>query len=431
MAAWCGGDFTSAEFRSRDRSVTLHLEKLHILRMGHRGDGVGETAAGPVYVPYALPGEVVEAEAARDRATLVRVIEPSAERIEPICPHFGTCGGCALQHWRSDRYRAWKRENVVAALAQAGVNAAVSELVDAHGAGRRRAVLHARRGGRNILVVGFSGRRSHIVVPIDQCPILAPALERAIPVAWRLVEALTLADKPIDLQFTATGGGLDVDLRGTGPLPPHTMAALARIAAEERLARLTRHGELVALLAEPSLRIGKARVVLPPGSFLQATEAAENALAQLVLKEVVAARQVADLFCGVGPFALRLAERARVAAFDGNAAAVAALARAASAPGLKPLQATTRDLFRRPLVAHELAGLDAVLLNPPRQGAEAQVRALAQARVQTIVYVSCNPATLARDARILCDAAFRPVRVVPVDQFRYSPHVEIVGTFRR
>ncbi len=217
-------------------------ETLSIARLGHRGDGVADTPSGPVYTPYTLPGEVVEAERSGDRGRLLHVLASSPDRIAPICPHFGTCGGCALQHWRAEPYRAWKRGLVVTALDQAGIEAEVAELIDAHGAGRRRAVLHAKRSGRKILVVGFTGLRSHVVVAIDRCPVLAPALERALPIAWRLVEPLALAGKPIDIQFTATESGLDVDLRGTGPLRASTIAALARIAGEEKLARLTRHG---------------------------------------------------------------------------------------------------------------------------------------------------------------------------------------------
>ncbi len=405
-------------------------ETFSIARMGHRGDSVAETPKGLVYVPYALPGETVEVEREGDRARLLRVVAPSPQRIEPICPHFGTCGGCALQHWRADAYRVWKRGLVLAALDQAGIEAPVGDLIDAHGEGRRRMVLHARRGGRQIVTVGFSGLRSHIIVPIDQCPVLVPVLERAIAVAWRLVEPLKPAGKPIDLAFTATDGGLDVDLRGTGPLNPKMTTALARIGAEEKLARITRHGDLVAQFQEPSIRIGIARVALPPGSFLQATALAEEILARLVTEAVGDARLVADLFCGVGTFALRLAESARVIAFDTDAEAISALARA-NAPGLKPIEAKARDLFRRPLVAAELAGCGAVVLDPPRQGAEAQARALASSDVPRIAYVSCNPATFARDARILLDGGYRLVSVVPVDQFRYSAHVELVGVFER
>jgi 23S rRNA (uracil1939-C5)-methyltransferase len=269
------------------------------------------------------------------------------------------------------------------------------------------------------------------VVPIDQCPILAPPLERALAIAWKIAEPLELTGKPLDLHFTATDRGLDVDIRGSGPLPPDAAATLAKIARKERLARLTRHGELVAQFAEPSLKMGRATVVPPPGAFLQATEAGEAALTRLVCEAVGEARRVADLFCGSGTFALRLAERARVLAADSDAAALAALARAAKTPRLKPVQTVTRDLFRYPLTEGELVPCKTVVLDPPRQGAEAQVLELAQGGLTRIVYVSCDPTTFARDARILIGGGFRLGRVVPVDQFRYSAHVELVGVFDR
>lgn len=406
-------------------------ERLVIQRMGHRGDGVAETAEGPVYIPYVLPGETIEAERKGDRAEAVSIVEPSPDRIEPICPHFGTCGGCAVQHWSEEKYRAWKRDLVSSALAQFGIEAMVGEMIDAHGEGRRRAVLHAKRGGRNVLVVGFTGRRSHIVVPIDQCPIFAPALERSLAIAWKLAEPLQPGGKPLDLHFTATDSGLDVDIRGSGPLSPDVMAALASVAREEQLARVTRHGELVVQLVEPTLKVGKATVVPPPGVFLQPTAAGEEALATLVREAAGNARRIADLFCGIGTFALRLAESAQVLAVDSDEAAMAALTKAKGAPGLRPIETLKRDLFRSPLTAGELVPCKIVVLDPPRQGAEAQVRELAISGASRIVYVSCSPATFARDARILIDGGFTLSRVVPVDQFRYSAHVELVGVFDR
>jgi 23S rRNA (uracil1939-C5)-methyltransferase len=209
-------------------------------------------------------------------------------------------------------------------------------------------------------------------------------------------------------------------------------AALAEVAGRHRLARLTRHGELVAQHAAPVVPIGRARLVLPPGAFLQATAAGEATLAKLVEDHCAAAGTIADLFCGVGPFALRLAERAPVSAVDIDAGAMAALrAAAAATPRLKPIEAQTRDLFRRPLLPDELRGCDVVVFDPPRQGAQMQARALAQSTVQRLVAVSCNPATFARDARILVDGGYRLLRVTPVDQFRYSSHIEVVGLFQR
>jgi 23S rRNA (uracil1939-C5)-methyltransferase len=410
-------------------------ERLVIARLGSRGDGVAETRDGAVYVPYALPGEVVEAEPVPghpDRRHLLRVIEPSAERIAPICRHFGTCGGCAVQHWTRARYQEWKRALVIEALAHAGIDAPVDALIDAHGEGRRRATFHARRGTRDILEVGFAAARAHQVVGIDACPVLSPALDGAIAAAWAIAEELKPVRKPLDIAVTATEGGLDVDVRGSGPLDAVRTANLARLAEHHRLARHPRHGELSALRAAPTLTMGRARVTLPPAAFLQATAAGEQELARLVLGHAGGAEHIADLFCGVGPFALRLAERARVWAADNDGAAIAALKSAAGAtPGLKPLEAEVRDLFRRPLVESELNRFDAVIFDPPRQGAQAQAQELARSEVPTVIAVSCDRGSFARDARILVQGGYRLARVTPIDQFRYSFHVEIVARFDR
>ena len=406
-----------------------------ISRLGHRGDGVAETPEQPVYVPYTLPGETVEVAEVPghpDRRHLLRVAVASPERIAAICPHFGICGGCAVQHWSPARYRAWKRDLVVTALAQAGLAAPVEELVEAHGEGRRRAVLHARRGTHDVLTVGFATQRSRKLVAIDRCPVLAPSLAGAIEAAWAIAEALEHERKPLDIQVTGSDTGLDIDVRGSGPLTVPRMASLARIAETHRLARLTRHGELIAQRAEPAVRMGRAQVVLPPGAFLQATSAAEDGLARLVGGHVGTAKTVADLFCGLGPLALRLAEHARMLAADADAAAIAALKRAAAATtGLKPIDAQSRDLFRRPYLAEELRRIDAVVFDPPRQGAQAQARALAAGGVPIVVAVSCNPATFARDVRLLVDGGYRLVAVTPLDQFRYSAHVEVVAKLEK
>ena len=386
-------------------------------------------------MPYALPGETVEVEEWRghpDRRQLLEVERASHERVAPICPHFGLCGGCALQHWARRPYQEWKRALVVDALARVGLDAPLDTLIDAHGDGRRRAVFHARRGSRDILEVGFAARKSHQVIAIDRCPILAPQLDRAVATAWAIAEQVSDVRKPLDIQVTASEGGLDVDVRGSGPLSAPQITRLADVAEQHRLARLTRHGEIIAQRVAPTVRIGRARVKLPPGAFLQATAAGETALARLVETHCAAAATVADLFCGVGPFALRLAERARVRAIDSDATAIAALQQAANATsGLKRVQAETRDLFRRPLRPDELTSFDAVVFDPPRQGGEAQARALAASALPTIVAVSCNPATFARDARVLAEGGYRLARVTPVDQFLYSTHVEVVALLQR
>ena len=410
-------------------------ERLVISHVGNRGDGIADATGGSLYVAFALPGETVEVEADAghpDRRHLLQVIEASAERIAPICPHFGTCGGCAIQHWNMDRYRAWKRGTVTDALSQAGLDAPVDDLIDAHGEGRRRATFHARCGNHDVLEVGFSAARAHHVIGIDACPVLSPALDGAIAAAWAIAEALKPARKPLDIAVTATEGGLDIDVRGSGELNAARTGSLARIAEALKLARLTRHGELIAQRAASTVTMGRARVALPPGAFLQATAAGESELARLVCAHAGKAQNIADLFCGVGPFSLRLAERARASAADIDAQAIAALKTAASmTQGLKPVETEARDLFRRPYVATELKRFDAVVFDPPRQGAEAQARELAKSAVPLVIAVSCDRNTFARDARILVDGGYRLKAVTPVDQFRYSFHVEIVARFER
>ncbi len=415
--------------------AVAEAEHLVIDHVGHRGDGVVTAGGATVYVPYALGGETVAVAAVPghpDRRSLIKVERASAERVAPFCRHFGVCGGCAVQHWDAERYRDWKREIVVTTLAQAGIDCEVAPLVDAHGLGRRRITLHARMGTHDVLKVGFAAANSHDIIPIDRCPILDPHLDGALNAAWAIAEPLISVGKPLDIQITATNSGLDVDVRGSGPLATTMIARLSRIAEQHRLARLTRHGELVLMRTPPSVHIGAAQVALPPGSFLQATVAGEETLAALVADHCKRAKHIADLFCGVGPFALRLAAKSRITAFDSDAGAIAALQKAAtSTSGLKPVKAEARDLFRRPLMPQELRDYDTVVFDPPRQGAQAQATQLAASKIATVVAVSCNVATFARDAKIMIDGGYKIEGVTPVDQFRHTPHVELVARFTR
>jgi 23S rRNA (uracil1939-C5)-methyltransferase len=410
------------------------VERLTIDHLGHFGDGVALIEGHTVYVPYTLGGEIVEVAPIPghhpDRRRLLQVERASPERITPFCQHFGVCGGCAIQHWQPERYRDWKRNLVVETLAQAKLACEVAPLIDAHGAGRRRITLHARIGAQGVLKVGFAAAGSHDIIPVDRCPILDPGLDGALEAAWAIAEPLISTAKPLDIQITATDAGLDVDVRGSGPLPARMIATLSGVVERHRLARLTRHGELVLMLIPPTVMMGSAQATLPPGSFLQATVAGEETLAALVIEHCKRAKHVADLFCGVGPFALRLAAKSRISAFDSDAGAITALQKAStSTSGLKPVKAETRDLFRRPLMPQELRDYDAVIFDPPRQGAQAQAQQIATSKVPVVVAVSCNVATFARDARMLIDGGYRIEGVMPVDQFRHTPHVELVARF--
>ena len=413
-----------------ERPLALN-QTLTIARLGQRGDGVADTPEGQVFVPHALPGESVRVVRNGERARIVEIIAPSASRIAAICPLFTRCGGCAAQHMDGELYRTWKRGQVTTALERAGVAASVAETIDAHGAGRRRATFHARREGAGMLV-GFMSARSHDLVAVPACPVLAPGLARAPDVAQLLANRLGGSGKPLDLQITASESGLDVDVRGHGPAGDKLRLALTEAAERLDLARLSLHGDIVVARRSPLQIMGRAQVAPGPGGFLQATAQGEAAIAGLVAAALPKAKRIADLFAGCGPFTLRLAERAQVHAVESDKAAVQALLRGAGGvPGLKRVTAETRDLFRRPLLEHELDAFDAIVLDPPRAGAEAQVRRLAAAKVATVVYVSCDAGTFARDAALLVAGGYALEGVTPVDQFRYSAHIELVGVFRR
>ena len=409
--------------------MTEAFGDLAIEALDAHGRGVAE---GGVTVPGALPGERARVRFEGRRAELVAILAASPERANPYCPWFGRCGGCAAQHMSDGLYRGWKRELVVEALRRAGVQARVGPLVDAHGKGRRRATFHARFPHGAPDEVGFMRVRSHDIISIDACPLFAPAMAGAIEAARALARDLRGLMKPLDIGVTATMDGLDVDLRGSGPLDLSETRKLTRTADTLDLARVSNHGAVVVERRPPRVAFGEALVTLPPGGFLQATEAGETLLADFAETAMADAKKIADLFCGAGAFALRLARRREVHGFDSDAAAIAALERgAAAAEGLRALVASTRDLFQRPLRGDELAAFDGVLFDPPRAGAEAQAREFAASSLRLVVAISCNAATFARDARILVDGGFEIETVTPLDQFRSSPHVEIAAVFRR
>jgi 23S rRNA (uracil1939-C5)-methyltransferase len=405
------------------------IEELSIVALDAHGQGV---AANGAIVPLALPNEHARVRLDGKRAELAETLDPSPERAEPICPWFGRCGGCAAQHMSAALYRRWKRGLVVEALQREGVAAEVGDLVDAHGAGRRRATFHARFPHGEPDEVGFMRARSHDIIGIDACPLFSPGMAGAVPAARALAGDLRGLMKPLDIGITATLDGLDVDLRGSGPLARAEAQKLARTADALDLARVSNHGEIVIERRPPRVAFGEALVRPPPGGFLQATEAGEAWLADFAERALANTKRVADLFCGAGAFALRLARGHEVSAADADPAAIAALTRAAATtPALRKMKAETRDLFRRPLRADELAAFDAALIDPPRAHALDQARALAASALPLVVSISCNAASFARDARILIDGGFQIESVTPLDQFRFSAHVEIAAVFRR
>ena len=408
--------------------MTEAPEEVPIVALDPRGEGIADNG---MVVPGALPGEQARVRLSGKRAELLEILSASPGRAEPICRWFGRCGGCAAQHMSQGLYREWKRGLVVEALKREGVEAEVGELVDAHGAGRRRATFHARFPHGAPDQLGFMRARSHEVVSIDECPLFSPAMAGAIPAARALARDLRGLGKPLNIGVAATLEGLDVDIRGAGPLGLAEIRKLARTAETLDLARISNHGAAVVERRPPRIAFGEALAKLPPGGFLQATEAGEERLAKFAEDAVAESRRIVDLFCGAGAFALRLARRREIFAADIDSDAILALKRAAAAQGFNRLAAEARDLYRRPLAAVELASFDAALIDPPRAGAKEQARELALSSLSLVVSISCDAASFARDARALIDGGFRIERLTPLDQFRFSPHVEIAAVLRR
>jgi len=400
------------------------------------GEGAG-VAAGSALVPFTLPGERVLAGGGGERRELVDVLAASPERVQPPCPHFGACGGCALQHWAHAPYLTWKVGRLAATLARQGIETEILAPFAAAPETRRRVALHARRGTREAARLGYKARRSWDLVEIAVCPISDPAIQAAIPALKRLAAPLFEHPKSAPtLHVTLSDSGLDIDISGverrSGGLSADARVQLAERAAEADVARVTLDGEPAYLARMPQVRLGPATVALPPGGFLQATRDAEAAMAAFVAEQAAGASRIADLYCGVGTFTFRLAGIAQVHAADSAPQAIGALTAAlAAAPGLHGVTAEARDLARRPVLAQELKKTDAVVFDPPRAGAAEQTAELARSAVGRVIGVSCNPATFARDARALIDAGFALERVLPVDQFLWSPHIELVGVFTR
>lgn len=413
------------------------MQTLTIARMGHQGDGIAETPNGLVFVPGALPGEVISAEVKDGRAEQFDLLEPSPDRRPIHSETYAECGVAPMQHWANEPYLAWKREVVIQTLAREGIETEVEATVAVPQASRRRLALHARSGPGGRVLLGFKARRSWRLVELTDCPVSDPALIAALPGLAKVAAPFLGHPKSAPtLHVTLTDTGLDVDVTGvekkSGGLTADVRARAIAAAHEADLARLSLDGDTLVMARQPRMTFGRATVPLPPAAFLQAAPAAEAAMVSRAVEAVRGAKKVADLFCGAGTFTFPLAEVAGVIAADSSAASIAALkAGVSTAQGLKTIEAQARDLFRRPLSPYDLKGCEAIVIDPPRAGALEQTQQLPGTKASLVVGVSCNPQTFARDARILIDAGFRLEKVTPIDQFLWSTHVELVGVFRR
>lgn len=416
----------------------MSTETVTIEKLGLQGDGVTRGPWGPVYVPFTLPGETAAIALNKTQGTVMSMSVLSPERRDPHCRHFGpdgengACGGCTLQHASDALYRDFKRQLVIDALKSKALSPEVATLVTALPAERRRAVFTARRTEKGLLL-GFNQAESHHIVSISECPIMSPGIMARLEDIRRICLALAAGSEAFRITVLETLSGLDLALEGLKKVSDRERrAAIETVLGTRGIARLSLNGEILVEPQKPELDFSGVKVSPPPASFTQATVKAEAAMADLVLAHVGKAKRVADLFSGSGTFALRLARTARVHAVENDDKALKALDFAArNTQGLKPVTIEKRDLFRRPLMPSELKVYDAVVFDPPRAGAEAQVHELARSGVRRIAAVSCNPLTLARDLRILADAGYRITMVTPIDQFLWSAHVEVVAALEK
>ncbi len=400
-----------------------------IARLGHLGDGIILGPEGAIYAPQTLPGEEVEGTLTGDSLSDIRIVTPSAFRVKAPCVHARTCGGCMMQHASDGFVADWKTGIVRGALSAQGLEADLRAILTSPPRSRRRATLAARRTKSGVLM-GFHARASDTLVDVPNCQLLHPDLMASFPALEEIAKLGGSRTAEIDLQITRTPSGTDVAISGGKAADAGLQLDLARLTEAHKLSRLTWNGEIVALRAQPSLRFGKANVPLPFGAFLQATTEGEAALLAAVQEIVANARKITDLFAGIGTFALPLAEKAEVHAVEGEAKMLTALDKGfRMAEGLKRVTNDIRDLYRRPLEPDEFKYVEAVVIDPPRAGAEAQSHTLARSKVPVIAYVSCNPATFARDAKILIAGGYTLNWVQVVDQFRWSAHVELAAKF--
>lgn len=417
--------------------------------LGHQGDGLGIHQGAPVYVPFSLPGEEVTVHLGDGqkgdgrKAVLDKIISSSPSRIDPLCRHFSRCGGCKLQHAEVSFYKQWKQDQVRTTLGQRGLDGFVlSPLKSIPDQSRRRTTFTARRKRGDGLLFGYLQAASHDIEGIEECPLLDPAIVEAWPelkkLAQLLLDQMRHVKKPAEVKIavTKTETGLDIAVKCT-PRPnferaPLVLQDLSDLANAADWARLAVDGEIIAQMRVPQLNFGKAKVGLPLAGFCQATVDSEQEIVRLVVEHVDANGPVVDLFSGIGTLTFPLAERVPVHAVEGEREALAALEQARDATSeLKAITVERRDLFRNPLSAKELNRFDAIIFDPPRAGAKEQAEDIALSEVKTVIGVSCNPATFSRDAETLQKGGYELRHVFPVDQFLWSPHIEVVGIFKR
>ncbi len=404
------------------------MEEFHIKRLGHLGEGIAD---GPVYAPLTLPGETITAVRNGDKLTDIRIVTPSADRVKPPCRHFKSCGGCLLQHASDPFVEAWKVGVVETALKAQEIDTNIAQIETSPANSRRRATLSVRRTKKGASS-GFHARGSDVIVEIPDCKLLDPLVLAGRVVAEDIATSCGSRKGELSVTITKSLNGLDIHVAGGKPIDGQLRIDLSALIAKHNLARLAWDDEVIAEAHPAYQQFGAAQVVPPAGAFLQATQEGEASLLALIQNAVGNAKSIADMFAGSGTFTLPMAELGEVRAFENDPEMIEALDKGwRMAKGLKKVSAEVRDLFRNPLMPEDMLKFDAVVLDPPRAGARAQVEQLAASSVPIIAFVSCNPVTFARDAKMLIDGGYVIGDVHVVDQFRWSSHIEVFAKFEK
>jgi 23S rRNA (uracil1939-C5)-methyltransferase len=407
---------------------------IKITSLGSHGDGIGELSGKKIFIPFSLVGETVLITKKGDRARVDEIIKPSINRVSPICSHFTHCGGCVAQHIDPDTYRSWKKNIIKTALLNQGLDVNVDALIDAHGKGRRRVTLNVQFD-KNNTQVGFMGKGSHNLLDFNECPILVDDLSEAKKISRLLSAPFKSSIKKLKINITSFECGLDCNIQipnKHNKLDLNIRMDIASLALKLDLARVSVCDEIIAEHRSPMIKYENAHVYPPPSGFLQATFKGELIIGDLVIDNARSANKIIDLFCGIGSFTLRLARTSSVLAADVNELQIKSLSNALRyCQGLKPIITVVRDLYTDPYKANELSKFDCAIFNPPRAGAKAQAIEISKSGISIVIAVSCDSASFARDTAILINGGYCLKKVIPIDQFKFTRHIEIVAVFKR
>ncbi len=404
------------------------MANLKIEKLGRKGDGIALENGQDIFVPFTLVDELVEVNGSGPRREITSIVEASSDRIDPACKHFTVCGGCQLQHMAQDAYHAWKQALALEPFIKAGIAETVEPILSFDDASRRKVVFNLTRT-QNGIALGFAERASSTIIAIEQCPVTAHEIIDRLKDLQELAVSIPVAKTGTRMSVLATNNGLDISVDGTAGLSADQRQVLIRKTIAHKFTRLTLDGETLIETKKPILLINDMPVIPPPGSFVQAVKQAESTMIDIVAAHLKPCKNVADLYSGIGTFALPLAHNSTVWAVEENKPALDALDAAwrGTAGKLKQVKTEVRNLERRPVSFAELKKFDGLVFDPPRAGAELQVKQIAKSRVQKIAAVSCNPVTLVRDLEILISGGFKLQKLFAIDQFKYTPHIEMIA----